>query len=91
MWIENTVDDAQSVFRKISARCGNDVRTELIHSRFLGSDRMKKEALVSKLWGKDGWNERRNSTGFILVGTQILEQSLEASQIHLDFALKILR
>ena len=77
MWIENTVDDAQSVFRKISARCGNDVRTELIHSRFLGSDRMKKEALVSKLWGKDGWNERRNSTGFILVGTQILEQSLD--------------
>lgn len=77
LWIENTVDEAQKAYGRFLARCGNEIRMELLHSRFLGSDRAKKESLVTRLWGKEGWSERKAGKGFILVGTQILEQSLD--------------
>ena len=77
LWIENTVDEAQKAYGRFLARCGNEIRMELLHSRFLGSDRAKKESLVTRLWGNEGWSERKAGNGFILVGTQILEQSLD--------------
>lgn len=77
LWIENTVTDAQKVYRKIAARCKCfDFQIGLLHSRFTGSDRSRKEKEYVKVFGKDGWNER-DGRGFILIGTQILEQSLD--------------
>ena len=77
LWIENTVAEAQSIFKRVAARCsGLPVRVGLLHSRFLGPDRQQKEEEYIKAFGKDGWNSRDGS-GFILVGTQILEQSID--------------
>ena len=77
LWIENTVADAQRIYKRFAARCsGLDVRTGLLHSRFTGPDRARKEAEYIGAFGKDGW-DKRGSGGFILVGTQILEQSLD--------------
>ena len=77
LWIENTVAEAQSVYKKIAARCrGTDIRFGLLHSRFLGKDRAEKEMSYISAYGKDGW-EKRGGYGYILVGTQILEQSLD--------------
>jgi CRISPR-associated endonuclease/helicase Cas3 len=80
LWIENTVAQAQAIFRQLSAI---DVSIEcgLLHSRFLRVDRANNEQQWVGLYGKD--NPRaRQATGRILVGTQVLEQSLD---IDADF------
>ena len=76
LWIENSVSDAQNAFARFSARCSGIVGVGLLHSRFLGFDRAGKEKEYTALFGKDGWINRKGK-GFILVGTQILEQSLD--------------
>ena len=75
LWIENTVAEAQGIFTKLSAmdlpiECG------LLHSRFLKIDREKNENKWVDLYGKDN-RLTRQTTGRILVGTQVLEQSLD--------------
>ena len=78
LWIENTVKEAQETYRIINSRCdGLNVRTALIHSRFLAKDRSDRERECLQAFGKDGWDRRQDYVGFILVGTQILEQSLD--------------
>jgi CRISPR-associated endonuclease/helicase Cas3 len=82
LWIENTVDEAQKAYRLLSARaaeCG--VETGLLHSRFVQKDRTINEKKWVDLYGKEG-KEKRKKTGRILVGTQVLEQSLD---IDADF------
>lgn len=76
LWIENTVDEAQEAYSRLvtSAPCGCGIG--LLHSRFLGHDRTQKEKEYISRYGKQGWNNR-DGNGFILVGTQILEQSLD--------------
>ncbi len=77
LWIENTVQEAQDVFRCLSARCsGTSVDCGLLHSRFLSCDRQRIEDKWVSLYGKSGY-ERRKETGRILVGTQVLEQSID--------------
>jgi CRISPR-associated endonuclease/helicase Cas3 len=79
LWIENTVAEAQAIFTKLSAidlpiECG------LLHSRFLKIDREENENYWVDLYGKQ--SPARNLKGRILVGTQVLEQSLD---IDADF------
>ena len=75
LWIENTVDESQEIFSILKSRLPN-IPIGLLHSRFTASAR----SLVEKEWvpwfGKEGWGDRLTS-GCILVGTQILEQSLD--------------
>ncbi len=80
LWIENTVADAQAIFKQLSAI---DINAEygLLHSRFLKCDRATHEEKWVKLYGKDN-SEARKQKGRILVGTQVLEQSLD---IDADF------
>lgn len=80
LWIENTVAQAQAIFGRLSAR---DVSIEcgLLHSRFISVDRQNKEQKWVELYGKDNPNARQ-VIGRILVGTQVLEQSLD---IDADF------
>jgi len=76
LWIENVVSDAQNVFRYISSK--TKVPVGLLHSNFLKQDREKKETEWVSYFGKN-CKERK---GRILIGTQVLEQSLD---IDADF------
>ncbi|NNM51056.1 MAG: CRISPR-associated helicase Cas3' [Pseudomonadales bacterium] len=82
LWIENSIADAQERYLDIAARavelgldCG------LLHSRFTADDRQGIEDQWVGLFGKPG-REQRHLRGRILVGTQVLEQSLD---IDADF------
>lgn len=77
LWIENTVDNAQGVYRILSARlAGTGVEVGLIHSRFTRHDRAVREAYWTGVFGKDNTN-RYSDGGKVLIGTQVLEQSLD--------------
>jgi CRISPR-associated endonuclease/helicase Cas3 len=82
LWIENTVAEAQAKFALLSARAfGMGIETGLLHSRFTPVHRQQNEERWVTLFGKAGWDERQKC-GRILVGTQVLEQSLD---IDADF------
>lgn len=81
LWIENTVYDAQLVYKKIASQAaGINIECGILHSRFIKKDRTDNESYWVDLFGKN--NTKRNSCGRILVGTQVLEQSLD---IDADF------
>lgn len=80
LWIENTVAEAQAIFKKL-ASCDIDIEVGLLHSRFLKTDRERNENHWVTLYGKDN-AIKRQAKGRILVGTQVLEQSLD---IDADF------
>ncbi len=82
LWIENTVVEAQERYLDLAARAAElGVACGLLHSRFTADDRQRIEDRWVNLFGKDGWQDRAQQ-GRILVGTQILEQSLD---IDADF------
>ena len=82
LWIENTVAEAQSTYSILAARAdGLNIECGLLHSRFLKSDRGRNEDYWVTRYGK-GNGELRRQSGRILVGTQVLEQSLD---IDADF------
>lgn len=82
LWIENTVNEAQQRYQQLSAlACSYGVETGLIHSRFTQQNRSKHEDHWVNLFGKPGW-DKRAERGRILIGTQVLEQSID---IDADF------
>ncbi|WP_065973949.1 CRISPR-associated helicase Cas3' [Acidithiobacillus thiooxidans] len=83
LWIENTVHAAQSMYRILAARSSEiqGISCGLLHSRFTRRDRAQNESLWVAHFGKEG-AAHRSDTGRILVGTQVLEQSLD---IDADF------
>ncbi|MDR0839989.1 MAG: CRISPR-associated helicase Cas3' [Christensenellaceae bacterium] len=68
--IVNTVKRAQEIYEKLKARGENAL---LFHSRFTAEDRAAVEERVLHCVGKDGARPRR----LVVVGTQVLEQSLD--------------
>jgi CRISPR-associated endonuclease/helicase Cas3 len=82
LWIENTVAEAQEAFKLLAARTdGMAIECGLLHSRFIHADREALEKIWVTRYGADGAAEHREQ-GRILVGTQVLEQSLD---IDADF------
>ncbi len=82
LWIENTVMEAQDSFSILAARAaGLGIECGLLHSRFIKADRERNEEYWVTRYGK-GSPELRLISGRILVGTQVLEQSLD---IDADF------
>ena len=82
LWIENTVREAQQRYLDLAARAAQQgVACGLLHSRFTQDDRQHIEEHWVNLYGKAGWPQRPVQ-GRILVGTQVLEQSLD---IDADF------
>lgn len=82
LWIENTVKEAQDLYQKLAARASEiGVACGLLHSRFIKADRTANEESWVMYFGKDG-SSARLEQGRILVGTQVLEQSLD---IDADF------
>lgn len=77
LWIENTVKEAQQRYLDLAAlACQQGIEIGLLHSRFTPQDRQANETVWVRAFGKDGWRSRPNH-GRILVGTQVLEQSLD--------------
>lgn len=72
--IVNTVKRAQQTARAVRERLpGKEVI--LAHSRFTAADRIEREAHITARLGKRGTEAERD--GLIVVGTQVLEQSLD--------------
>lgn len=80
--IVNTVARAQALMKVLSEHFGGDVMF-LIHSRFVSSDRLSKERCLRGELGKPG-NGVRRPYKRIVIGTQVIEQSLD-----LDFDVMI--
>lgn len=69
--IRNTVGRAQETYLRLVEVFGDDV--VLLHSRFIAPHRAAREAHLLAELGRDGARPRRR----IVVGTQVLEQSLD--------------
>ncbi len=76
LWIENTVTGAQNVFRELAAVCPGNIELGLIHSQFPLCIREQNENYWTSIYGRNGSVERVKQ-GRILVGTQVLEQSID--------------
>ncbi|WP_263078971.1 CRISPR-associated helicase Cas3' [Endozoicomonas sp. Mp262] len=81
-WVRNTVNDALSVFQKLSQDQTLKDCLTLFHSRFAMIDRQSIECDVIDRFGKRSKQEVRR--GQILIATQVVEQSLD-----LDFDVMI--
>ena len=71
----NTVGRAQEAYEHLRAKFGNDVM--LAHSRFTAKHRAEKEAALVSLLGKDSHRGDGRPERLIVVGTQVIEQSLD--------------
>lgn len=71
----NTVKRSQEISRMLREAFGEDV-VELLHSRFLATDRAEKERKLLDELGKPSLSSGRPNLR-IIVGTQVLEQSLD--------------
>ena len=69
--IVNTVGRAQGLFERLVKVFGRDV--SLLHAKFIDTDRVAKEKVLMDNIGKDAKRPRRA----IVIGTQVLEQSLD--------------
>lgn len=78
----NTVLRAQQFYQVLKEAFGEDAVT-LIHSRFITPDRVACEARLLDMLGKPKGNKVRSGT-HVVVGTQVIEQSLD-----LDFDLLV--
>ena len=72
-WITNTVDRAQRLFAALTAAALPDTDLMLLHARFPLQDRQALEERLTEKYGPDGDRPTRG----IVVGTQVLEQSLD--------------
>lgn len=71
-WIRNAVDDAIEATDVLKSR---GIEAVLLHARFAMGDRLEIEKRVTDTLGRDDKTGKR--VGFVVVGTQILEQSLD--------------
>ena len=74
--IRNTVGRAQETMRVLEEHFGPDVKLTLAHSRFVASDRMEADARLRSTFGPPSGSTKRPHKA-IVVGTQVLEQSLD--------------
>ena len=72
--IVNTVAQAQSLVKKLREQLP-EYDVMLAHARYTMADRMKREEELLRRLGKKSKAEERD--GLIVVGTQLLEQSLD--------------
>lgn len=70
VWVRNSVDDAIAA---VQALRETGIEASLLHARFTLSDRKAIEAKAHKRFGKHG----QDRAGQVLVGTQVLESSLD--------------
>ncbi len=73
-WITNTVKRAQQIFDHLLKDAPDDIDLELLHARLPLIDREAREKAILQKYGKR--KDKRPAKG-IVVGTQVLEQSLD--------------
>jgi len=73
-WIRNTVEDAREAWAQLCASLPGPVPM-LFHSRYVMADRLEIETHVLDALGKTSGPEQRR--GRVVVGSQVLEQSLD--------------
>lgn len=73
-WIRNTVRDARRAYQALRA-AAPELSAHLFHSRFAMGDRLDIEDRVLSIFGKSADASIRR--GQVLIGTQVLEQSLD--------------
>jgi CRISPR-associated endonuclease/helicase Cas3 len=73
--IVNTVARAQEIAQRLEEEFGDDV-VRLLHARFLAPERVRKEQELRDMLGPKG-NRPKGREKLIVVGTQVLEQSLD--------------
>lgn len=71
--VRNTVANAQRTYETLRGIFGEDVR--LVHSRFTQQDRQDNDEWLVRTFGKPGKSRRPKRA--IVVGTQVVEQSLD--------------
>lgn len=74
-WIRNTVDDAIAAYQALREKAPDPDKVMLFHSRFVMADRQAIEQAALERFGKTSTEEER--AGWILVSTQVVEQSLD--------------
>lgn len=74
-WVRNTVDDAIDAYKKLRNSVDEPDKVMLFHSRFVMADRQAIEQAALRRFGKESTAEDR--AGYILVSTQVVEQSLD--------------
>jgi len=76
--VHNTVGRAQASYEALVVRLGSD-KVLLLHSRFLGIARASRERRLRQLLGPPDHRgeSAHRPRGFVVVGTQVLEQSLD--------------
>lgn len=70
--IVNTVKRAQAIASQCVSKYGSEY-VELLHSNFVATDRIKKEIGLMKMIGKGAIRPKKK----IIIGTQVMEQSLD--------------
>jgi CRISPR-associated endonuclease/helicase Cas3 len=75
-WMTNTVKRAQNLFRKLRELAPADVQLDLLHSHLPLDERQRREGGLSAAYGRTNDTQPRPQKG-IVVGTQVLEQSLD--------------
>jgi CRISPR-associated helicase Cas3 len=70
--IRNTVKRAQASYLALSKRLGSENVT-LLHARFMAGDRLERERWLTRRFGRSG----DRPSCHVVVGTQVLEQSLD--------------
>lgn len=73
-WITNTVERAQRLFKAVAQTAPHDMDKSLLHSQFPLQDRQELEELLVKKYGPG--SAARPQRG-IVIGTQVIEQSLD--------------
>ncbi len=73
-WMTNTVARAQDIFKQVDALAPAAVERMLLHASLPLDERQKREDELTQKYGPDGQRPRH---GGIVVGTQVLEQSLD--------------
>lgn len=74
-WIRNTVDDAIAAAQWLWESVADPSRVILFHSRFIMADRQSIEEKALTHFGKD--SNATDRRGYILIATQVIEQSLD--------------
>jgi len=80
-WITNTVNRAQDIYQQVQTTVGSDVEVILLHARF---PLFQREVLEKMVVSKVGPIKVDRPKKMIVIGTQVLEQSLD-----LDFDLMV--